>query len=125
MKLRVLDWIACPVCGSDFELRSAARRDEEIISETLTCPRAHAFEIKDGFARLRIDQKLDRPPARAPLSLGAQYRGGEGVVSRSRLRAYYEDGGTRLGLRCGRQPALERQAVRADEAAAGCVNSLQ
>jgi SAM-dependent methyltransferase len=76
MKLRVLDWIACPVCGEDFELRATGRREDEITSGTLTCSHSHMFEIRDGLPRLRIDQKLDKAPAHAegdPLSVAASF----------------------------------------------------
>src|SRR4051812_30237099 len=65
MKLRMLDLIACPVCGKDFDLRNGARHDEEIVSGVLVCPQEHAFEIWQGVPRLRIDQKLDRAPVQA------------------------------------------------------------
>lgn len=76
MKLRVLDWITCPVCQQDFELRTTARHEDEIISGTLTCSQGHLFEIRDGLPRLRIDQKLDKASARAEgdaLSVAASF----------------------------------------------------
>src|SRR5688500_17256129 len=76
MKLRALEWLACPVCNSNFELRNPAKSGEEIVSGALVCSQGHAFEIKDGLPRLRLDQKLDQAPVQVqgdPLSVAASF----------------------------------------------------
>ena len=73
MKLRVLDWLACPVCNQDFQLRSKVvvqpkatpSAPEEIVSGVLVCAQGHAFDIAVGVPRLRLDQKLDKAPIEA------------------------------------------------------------
>src|SRR3954469_3688687 len=53
MRERLLDFIACRSCGSDFELRVEVRDpDGEIMSGTLTCPRCRTdYPILKGVPR--------------------------------------------------------------------------
>ena len=76
MKLRALDWLACPVCGGDLEVKNAQKNGEEIFAGALVCPKQHAFAIRDGVPRLRLDQKLDQAPVEAKgdsLSVAASF----------------------------------------------------
>jgi 2-polyprenyl-3-methyl-5-hydroxy-6-metoxy-1,4-benzoquinol methylase len=113
MKLKALDFLACPICNRDFELRDssfvtpvasaeaspvtgcvtchapAAQRAvraqgqpcaacyaQEIVAGVLVCAQGHTFRIADGVPRLRLDQKLDKAPARAnddALSVAASF----------------------------------------------------
>jgi SAM-dependent methyltransferase/uncharacterized protein YbaR (Trm112 family) len=66
MKPRALDFLACPLCARDFELRNPARNGDDIVTGALVCPAGHAFAIKEGVPRLRVDQKLDRAPVEVP-----------------------------------------------------------
>jgi SAM-dependent methyltransferase len=56
MKPRLMDLLACPLCGADFELRSAvvdAARSDEIVSGELKCTScATTFPIVRGVPRL-------------------------------------------------------------------------
>jgi len=78
MKMRVLDFLGCPACQSEFELRDAVTRpaDSEVISGALVCGGGHAFAIGAGIPRLRLDQKLDAAPVDAKgdaLSVAASF----------------------------------------------------
>jgi 2-polyprenyl-3-methyl-5-hydroxy-6-metoxy-1,4-benzoquinol methylase/uncharacterized protein YbaR (Trm112 family) len=98
MKLRVLDWLVCPLCGNDLEVSDAEgdpprpsrevapetpctyrchgseperlRRADtgapcascyatEIDTATLVCSGGHAFAVRDGVPRLRVEDLLD------------------------------------------------------------------
>jgi SAM-dependent methyltransferase/uncharacterized protein YbaR (Trm112 family) len=66
MRRRVLEFLACPVCQGELELRDAVGAPHsEVISGTLACATGHAFAISEGVPRLRLDQKLDEAPVRA------------------------------------------------------------
>ncbi|MBI2217424.1 MAG: methyltransferase domain-containing protein, partial [Candidatus Rokubacteria bacterium] len=53
MKERLLNWLACPLCGGALTLRSARGRDGEIVDGSLGCDRCdHAWPILRGIPRL-------------------------------------------------------------------------
>jgi uncharacterized protein YbaR (Trm112 family)/ubiquinone/menaquinone biosynthesis C-methylase UbiE len=59
VKSRLLELIACPECGGDFELVAPAQRDEggDIVDGRLACKRCtRKFPIRNGIPRLLPDQ---------------------------------------------------------------------
>jgi SAM-dependent methyltransferase len=52
MKERLLSIIVCPICKSEFSLKVAEKKDNEIISGTLVCGGTHEYAIKGGIPRL-------------------------------------------------------------------------
>ncbi len=62
MKMRVLDWIVCPVDGSPLRVENAVTTGEgddlDVVSGLLVCDQGHAFPIRDGVPRLRPDDLL-------------------------------------------------------------------
>ena len=62
MKMRVLDWIVCPVDGTELRLEDAVTTGEgdelEVISGKLVGENGHAFPIRDAVPRLRPDDML-------------------------------------------------------------------
>jgi 2-polyprenyl-3-methyl-5-hydroxy-6-metoxy-1,4-benzoquinol methylase len=115
MKLRALDFLACPVCHGDFDLRNAAKASSEaseIASGALVCPQGHAFEIKNGVPRLRLDQKLDKAPVQArgdSLSVAASFGAEWGHFDYEQDRTWHQSVDER------RQLFLKEVAISASE----------
>jgi SAM-dependent methyltransferase len=52
MRVRLLEYLACPECHQTLSLRDAARDDEDVGTGALSCPTGHAFPILGGVPRL-------------------------------------------------------------------------
>jgi len=125
MKLRALDWLACPVCGGSFQVQNAQKNGEEIFAGALVCEQQHAFSIRDGVPRLRLDQKLDHAPVEAKgdaLTVAASFGAEWSHFDYENDRTWHQSVEER------RQLFLKELAMTADELAgkvvldAGCGN---
>ncbi len=56
MKINLLKYIICPVCGRDFKLIISKSSKNEIVTGSLTCPNKHKFGITNGIPRFVIDK---------------------------------------------------------------------
>ena len=125
MKLRALDWLTCPVCGGSFQVQNAHKTGDEILAGALICAKEHAFEIREGVPRLRLDQKLDRAPVDAQgdaLTVAASFGAEWSHFDYENDRTWHQSVEER------RQLFLKEVAMTADELAgkvvldAGCGN---
>jgi SAM-dependent methyltransferase/uncharacterized protein YbaR (Trm112 family) len=64
MKPRVIDWLACPVCGGDLALVGTSA-DADVQEGALSCPNGHTFPIAAGVPRLSPDDLLEEGRAAA------------------------------------------------------------
>ena len=64
MKPRVIEWLACPVCGGHLSLQDANPADE-VENGALACPDGHIFPIASGVPRLSPDDVLEEGRAEA------------------------------------------------------------
>jgi 2-polyprenyl-3-methyl-5-hydroxy-6-metoxy-1,4-benzoquinol methylase/uncharacterized protein YbaR (Trm112 family) len=64
MKPRVIDWLACPVCGGHLSLQDPSPAPE-IEDGALACPDGHVFPIASGVPRLAPDDVLEEGRAAA------------------------------------------------------------
>jgi 2-polyprenyl-3-methyl-5-hydroxy-6-metoxy-1,4-benzoquinol methylase/uncharacterized protein YbaR (Trm112 family) len=64
MKPRVIDWLACPVCGGDLDLQDSSPT-LDVQEGALACPNGHVFPIAAGVPRLSPDDLLEEGRAAA------------------------------------------------------------
>lgn len=56
MKLRALEYLACPRCGGDLSLQEKQREGHEVMEGSLTCNGCHhAYAIRRGIPRFATD----------------------------------------------------------------------
>ncbi len=56
MKQALIHYLICPICGKNFVIKVAKKRDEEILQGVLVCSNNHKFTIRNGIPRLVIDK---------------------------------------------------------------------
>jgi 2-polyprenyl-3-methyl-5-hydroxy-6-metoxy-1,4-benzoquinol methylase/uncharacterized protein YbaR (Trm112 family) len=64
MKPRVIEWLACPVCGGHLSLQDPSPA-QEVEDGALACPNGHIFPIATGVPRLSPDDLLEEGRAAA------------------------------------------------------------
>ena len=81
MKLRLLDYIICPLCGSKFVLKNEEyeRETKEIFSGELICSNKHKFPISDGIPRLIDPNTVDKNQSQTADSFTYKWKKWEGV----------------------------------------------
>lgn len=57
MKSILVDYLVCPVCGSDFRIQIGKKNDVEIVEGNLICTKKHKFPIKQSVPRLVVDSE--------------------------------------------------------------------
>jgi ubiquinone/menaquinone biosynthesis C-methylase UbiE/uncharacterized protein YbaR (Trm112 family) len=63
MRPRLVDWLVCPLCGADLELRCSSCHGVEVESGSLACASGHAFPVIRGVPRLLPGLLLGSPAA--------------------------------------------------------------
>jgi 2-polyprenyl-3-methyl-5-hydroxy-6-metoxy-1,4-benzoquinol methylase/uncharacterized protein YbaR (Trm112 family) len=99
MKKRLLDWIVCPACGEQPELRilkeerieippearalpEADSLREEILEGTLSCRCGHVYPVIDGIPRMLRNAREEYPEFFARYDLDRQDTAGEPIPAR-------------------------------------------
>ena len=59
MKASLLEYLICPICNKDFELKNSKKNGNEIIEGTLACQKNHRFKITGGIPRFVFDTSKD------------------------------------------------------------------
>lgn len=59
MKLKLVQYLVCPICGNSFALRISKKKNGEVSEGSITCTRQHRFSIKNGIPRLVADKTKD------------------------------------------------------------------
>lgn len=55
MKPRLVDYLRCPNCQSQFRLENADVQHDEVISSVLACLEGHKFQVSNGVPRLLVE----------------------------------------------------------------------
>lgn len=55
LKEKLVNYLICPKCGTDFSLKKNKKKDVEILEGSLICKKRHKFPIKGGIPRLVVD----------------------------------------------------------------------
>lgn len=76
MKQRLLQYLACPVCGGEIHLLSVAKRDaEEILEGDLDCARCYSqFPVVRGVPRFAALDKVEEAKAATAANFGWQWQ---------------------------------------------------
>jgi SAM-dependent methyltransferase len=73
MKLRLVEHLACPLCGTPFVLDASSGGADDIETGTLVCSgEGHPFEIRDGIPRL-VPRDLPAAQKRTARAFGWQW----------------------------------------------------
>lgn len=59
MNPKALQWLICPLCGSDLHLDGAAQPGTDVQRGAVMCASGHAFPVVAGVPRLLIDARLE------------------------------------------------------------------
>ena len=59
MKVRLISYLACPICHLEFVIKNAKKIKNEIKECVLVCPKKHKFKVINGVPRFVIDTGKD------------------------------------------------------------------